>query len=75
MLELGELLTSIFGWAFGAYQGGLYPLVFLAVSDTFYGRLVPTFPHYTSRKTLERSKLHVPVVYPSHFSYTGFGHR
>ena len=38
-------------------------------------QLLPTFPHYTSRDTLKRSKLHVPVVYPSHFSYTGFGHR
>ena len=37
--------------------------------------LVPSFPHYTPRDTLERSKLRVPVVYPSHFSYTGFGHR
>jgi hypothetical protein len=34
-----------------------------------------TFPHYTPRDTLERGKLTLPVVYPSNFSYTGFGQR
>jgi hypothetical protein len=34
-----------------------------------------TFPHYTPRDTLERGKLTLPVMYPSNFSYTGFGQR
>jgi len=33
------------------------------------------FPHYTSRDVLERGRLKLPVIYPSNFSYTGFGHR
>lgn len=35
-----------------------------------------TFPCYTTRDTLEWGKLALlPVLYPSNFSYTGFGHR
>jgi hypothetical protein len=34
-----------------------------------------TTPHCTTRDSLKRSKLHLPVVHPAHFSHTGFGQR
>ena len=34
-----------------------------------------TFLHYTPQDTLDRARLDWPVVYPSHFSFTGFGRR
>jgi hypothetical protein len=34
-----------------------------------------TFSHYTPLDILDRGRLALPVLYPSHFSFTGFGHR
>jgi hypothetical protein len=38
-------------------------------------QLDSTLPHCTPVDVLERGQLLRPVIYPSHFSYTGFGQR